>query len=356
MGRVWRQASIGLQNRAVIWIGIILMLSACSTPRNGVPAPIEAGLVETVDVMTTEPELAELPVEDAAPRRRGVMGFLRRQPNAVEPVTVATSDAAEDETPIAPALSEEELAALGVVETEDEEAARTRLFAGMFKRRAEPLTEPVFAPASEVALPETGDPAGPNNAPSPEEEALPVAVETASVAEDRPRGLRGLFRRNKDREEAQQADLVLAAAPPQDEDVILETAPEMPGPPQVDAPPGPRLRAWPFGRANRPSSPELARPEFQTSPGSLPFGQVVEACGVKKRDLGAQVAKAGGYKLFDTAPESITPRAQYLTGFGVQDDLCQSFGATNANSAATGGPWKYTLFNFDTLCPGFGFG
>ena len=40
-----------------------------------------------------------------------------------------------------------------------------------------------------------------------------------------------------------------------------------------------------------------------------------KACEVKKRDLGTQVALAGGYKLYDTAPESITPRAQYLIGF-----------------------------------------
>ena len=309
-------AVLGLRSRGLICLGVGLMLTACSAPPKDVPAPIEAPSPDVVEVMTTEPELADLPEQEVSPGRRGVFGFLKRNAEEPAPIAVAELDDPAAEAPVAPSLSEEELAALGVVDTDAQEPddRRRGVLDGLFKRRPEPLATPVEAPEVEVALPQTDAPVAAASSETDPDSAVQVA---ALDPPDRPRGLRGLFSRNRNSEEPPQAEVILAATPPppDTDEAILETAPALPEPPTTEADPQPRLRAWPFGRANRPPSPDLALPEFQTSPGSLPFGQVAEACDVKRRDLGKQVAQANGYKLFDTAPESATPRAQYLTGF-----------------------------------------
>lgn len=53
-------------------------------------------------------------------------------------------------------------------------------------------------------------------------------------------------------------------------------------------------------------------------PGIPTFGPLVKACGVRKRDMGREVARSAGggtYRLFDTKPNSVAPRVHYLTGF-----------------------------------------
>ena len=298
-----------MRSKGVVWLGIGLMLTACSAPPKDVPAPIEAP-TEGIEVMTTEPELAELPPQEAAPQRRGMFGFLRREAATPEPVTAAELPEPERETPIAPALTAEELAAMGVVETEETAPNRPRGLRGLFKRRAEPLPDPAAAPEPELALPQTE--AAPTALPSPGTQVPVAAAEPA----ERPRGLRGLFTRNRDRDASAHAEVVLVATPPPDgEDPVLDSAPDAPVEPLTTPDPQPRLRAWPFGRSNRPPAPDLAQPEFPTIPGTLAFGQVTEACDVKKRDLGTQVSRANGYKLYDTAPNSVIPRTQYITGF-----------------------------------------
>ncbi len=51
----------------------------------------------------------------------------------------------------------------------------------------------------------------------------------------------------------------------------------------------------------------------------MPFGQIARVCGVSGRDLGAQVDAGGGFRIYDTIPNSTAPRPFYITGF---DDNC----------------------------------
>jgi len=65
--------------------------------------------------------------------------------------------------------------------------------------------------------------------------------------------------------------------------------------------------------------------------GTPGFGAFTPACGVRKRDLGTEVARspgAGTYKLYDTAPSSASPRLQYVTGF--KDGCARQFYAALA--------------------------
>lgn len=64
-----------------------------------------------------------------------------------------------------------------------------------------------------------------------------------------------------------------------------------------------------------------AQDEPQAVPGEvLPFGETARACGLSKRDLGTRVDKfphegRPQWQLFDSAPESTSPRTQFITGF-----------------------------------------
>ncbi|MBU2983124.1 hypothetical protein KO498_15035 [Lentibacter algarum] len=69
----------------------------------------------------------------------------------------------------------------------------------------------------------------------------------------------------------------------------------------------------------------LTGPDAQIiEPGtSLGFGTIARVCGLKKSDMGAEVERSsdgkGKFRLYDSAPGSITSRAYYITGF---DDGC----------------------------------
>ena len=56
-------------------------------------------------------------------------------------------------------------------------------------------------------------------------------------------------------------------------------------------------------------------------PGTVPpltnqdFGEVGVTCGLSRGDLGTRIASVSGYEVFDTFPNSTTPRPHYITGF-----------------------------------------
>ncbi|KMW60030.1 hypothetical protein AIOL_000180 [Candidatus Rhodobacter oscarellae] len=61
-----------------------------------------------------------------------------------------------------------------------------------------------------------------------------------------------------------------------------------------------------------------ALPERPAGPAPLRFGEVRLACDAQKRDLGREVARSPGpgtYRLYDTQPNGIEPRVQFITGF-----------------------------------------
>lgn len=65
-----------------------------------------------------------------------------------------------------------------------------------------------------------------------------------------------------------------------------------------------------------PSAPE---PDESVPLAALTYGQVARACGVKRADLGREVARyperGAGYALYDSDPTTIALRPHYITGF-----------------------------------------
>lgn len=132
----------------------------------------------------------------------------------------------------------------------------------------------------------------------------------------------GLFRRMLNRQPEDPTNAAVEAA-------IAETAVE-PAPVQVSAAaPQPTSqqadtpRRGLFGmfggngRADRPrTGPDAADVEAGMV---MPFGQIARVCGLGANQLGTQVDGGGGFKIYDTIPNSTAPRPFYITGF---DDNC----------------------------------
>lgn len=55
----------------------------------------------------------------------------------------------------------------------------------------------------------------------------------------------------------------------------------------------------------------------------MPFGEIARVCDVARRDLGTEVDGGGGFKIYDTIPNSTAPRPFYITGF--DDDCARTF-------------------------------
>lgn len=81
-----------------------------------------------------------------------------------------------------------------------------------------------------------------------------------------------------------------------------------------DATPAPAAKQGLFGgvfaaKPRADATPEIA---FGTT---VPYGEIARVCAVPKADLGKQVERTAGYKVFDTNPTSTAPRTFYVTGF-----------------------------------------
>lgn len=99
----------------------------------------------------------------------------------------------------------------------------------------------------------------------------------------------------------------------------LETAAES----DSDGPERGGLFSFLSGNRNGTSAaegPDAAEVDAQTV---LPFGQIARVCGLRRSQMGREVAAGGGFDLFDTNPDATGQRAFYLTGFN--DDCARTF-------------------------------
>jgi len=55
----------------------------------------------------------------------------------------------------------------------------------------------------------------------------------------------------------------------------------------------------------------------------MPFGQIARVCGLGSNQLGTLIDGGGGFRVYDTIPNSTAPRPFYITGFG--DDCARTF-------------------------------
>ena len=55
----------------------------------------------------------------------------------------------------------------------------------------------------------------------------------------------------------------------------------------------------------------------------MPFGEIARVCGLRANEMGRQVDAEAGYRIFDTIPNSTSPRPFYITGF--DDDCARTF-------------------------------
>ena len=208
----------------------------------------------------------------------------------------------------------------------DAEPPRRRGFLGFLRK------DP--APAATVEVSPDVDVLPPADAPPPAEYLVgdvPDAPPVASLPEPsrRPRPFGFLFKRVPG--EVSAPDAEEAAAP-----TLAALPADTGGAPETDP--------VPFALDNPSQSTD---PVGRFGPGViLPFGQVVTACGLNRRELGTEVDRspgAGKYRLFDTNPGSTEQRTQFLTGF---DDGCARqftaslalFGTTQVHEATRYNP------------------
>jgi len=165
---------------------------------------------------------------------------------------------------------------------------------------------PMVEPAPEVAQAATREPV-------PQVDAAVAAVPVAEPdAEPAPRRglLRGLLGPRR-QETAQEADV--APAP----DVEIASLEDAPAPPAPEARSNPKPRGGLFAR--RAAAPRTGPDAADVSFGEvLPFGEIARVCDAKNAPLGRKLEKAGrgkGYALYDSAPDSTSPRTFYVTGF-----------------------------------------
>lgn len=106
----------------------------------------------------------------------------------------------------------------------------------------------------------------------------------------------------------------------------------------------PRRRLALFG-GSRAGASAPAAPGAMPPAGPAPFGEVIEVCGVSRRDLGTEVARSPGsgeFRLYDTDPAATQPRTQYLTGF--KDGCARGF---TASLSLFGSPQVHEATRYD---------
>ncbi|AKS45114.1 hypothetical protein SAMN05444287_0202 [Octadecabacter temperatus] len=137
----------------------------------------------------------------------------------------------------------------------------------------------------------------------------------------------GLFRRMLNRQpddptnaavEAALADT--ANAEDGDEETLVQTSASstIPEPQEAELPRrGLRGLFSGNGRAERPrTGPDATDVDAGTV---MPFGTIARVCGLGSNQLGTQIDGGGGFRIYDTIPQTTSPRPFYITGF---DDNC----------------------------------
>lgn len=138
------------------------------------------------------------------------------------------------------------------------------------------------------------------------------------------------------------------------------------GPAAVAARPAPSETAGAPGFLARFLSGGLAPPNPAAPPGGiapgtvLPYGQAATVCGISENAMGAPVATAGRYTLWDGVPGIVAPRTHYITGMdggcAVQFTAALAmFGdtatheAVRYNSANADVPWSATDIAYEEV-------
>lgn len=100
------------------------------------------------------------------------------------------------------------------------------------------------------------------------------------------------------------------------------SAPAAPTP--TAAPQGPGLFSTLFGGSSAPETD----PDDIPAGTALPFGQLGRVCNLPRSQRGDRITRHAGLTLWDSAPNSTTPRPHYITGFA--DGCARSFTAALA--------------------------
>ncbi|MEX0371660.1 MAG: hypothetical protein AB3N09_13590 [Tateyamaria sp.] len=260
-------------------IGAFVVLAACGDPLRGIERVSEGA------ELPPEPGAAALPSEAELSREDGLLaGLFQSAPadpvvSAEAPETAAVGESADPEAAVAGPSENSDLV-LDVADTNDADAAN-------------PETATVLA-----AEPETRGRAGMfgwlRRAGGGDVEE-PVVVETVA-------------------EPIASEETELVALEPQPSDLVE-----------------PEKRRSLFGA---PRQQDRTGPDARdVAKGSvLPFGEIARVCDVRGKEMGKVVDKAArkgrGYLLFDTAPDTTTPRTFYVTGFA--DNCPRQFTASLA--------------------------
>ena len=138
----------------------------------------------------------------------------------------------------------------------------------------------------------------------------------------------GLFRRMLNRQpddptnaavEAALADTAVADV----EEPIETSATETTTEPQQAEMPRRGLRGL-FGGNGRADRPRTGPDATDVDAGTvMPFGEVARVCGLRANQLGTQIDGGGGFKIYDTIPNTTSARPFYITGF--DDDCARTF-------------------------------
>ncbi|MEX0365489.1 MAG: hypothetical protein AB3N22_05435 [Ruegeria sp.] len=162
-----------------------------------------------------------------------------------------------------------------------------------------------------------------------EADAVNPETATALAAEPKTRGRSGMFgwlRRAGGDDVVEQAVVETVAEPNASEETELVALE-----PQPSDLVEPEKRRGLFGA---PRQQERIGPDARdVAKGTvLPFGEIARVCDVRGKEMGKVVDKAArkgrGYLLFDTAPDTTTPRTFYVTGFA--DNCPRQFTASLA--------------------------
>ena len=203
---------------------------------------------------------------------------------------------------------------------------------GVLRRSAAPKTEVTAAPQVPTGLETTVQPAvavteAPEPSPDLAETKIAASAAPPESAPDPARRPR-LFGFLRNRTAAEPPAPSAAPVPESGAESPPEPLAESVQSPERAEPPRPRRGFALFGGPRRAASAP-ADPNGLSAAGPVPFGEVIQVCGLKRRDLGTEVARSpgpGSFRIYDTDPSSTQPRTQFLTGF--KDNCARQFTAS----------------------------
>ena len=302
-----------------------MVVGACGDPLAGIEK------TDDVELASTEPVAQVSPDAEGAADEGGLFSRLlgpkpSEDANEVVDVVAIAQDADAGETT--------DLAATERVEPQPEDATGLRGWLRRSGDRAKdvPASEETATPVI-VATAAPLDPASDaidvavEQASEPDSAAAPAAVVQATVEPEKRTGLLGLFTKAQDAPEATVRTASLQTKPDQKSD-----APGARVLPELEAAVEPKKRRGLFGTtaSNAPrTGPDAQDVGFGEV---LPYGQIARVCTALGRSLGRKIdkfpARGRGYTLYDSDPNSTSPRTFYITGFN--DDCPRQFTASLA--------------------------